>query len=245
VVFSLALVAVVAGWQRLWVRLFASIALGALFLAMGSWTIFHGLLWVFFPMFEKARSPGRFVAIFGLGAAVLAALGLDYLRSGVYSSAVRRVCLIGAGLAGLIFVLAMASLAFQKSGPTDFAFMLALVGALFSAVTLASQSGKISSRALGVAVLALTFIEFSSYANRLYVDRVPHDRPTWLPNLTQFEDVAIFLRGQPGPVRVDASEVAGAFNFGDWTGIDALSGFGEEYLFPRLSVCEGAEFIGG
>src|SRR6185295_17712385 len=73
----LGLAALAGSWRDPMVKLFSAISLAGLVLALGNNSIFHGLLYSVFPMVEKARNPSMAVFIFNLGAAVLAAHGLD------------------------------------------------------------------------------------------------------------------------------------------------------------------------
>jgi hypothetical protein len=95
-----------------------------------------------------------------------------------------------------------------------------------AAVLSARRNGVLSSRSAAVAIFALAFFELGNVSAALFRDRTAVHGETWLPKLTEFRDIADFLRSQPGPVRVNAMEVTGAFNFGDWEGIDTLYGFG-------------------
>ena len=226
VVLSLVSLAVLAAWQNRWVRLFTSVALGALLLALGGWNLFHGLLYALLPLFEKARAPNRIIFLFGLALAILAAFGFDGLRAGIHLPLVRKIRLALLTLAGFIFSLALAALALQKPGPSEALVMLGLIAALLAAVLAAGQSGWFSPRSLTLAVTALAIIELGNGSTRIYWDLTPDHRDTLLPNLTQFRDIADFLRSQPGPLRVNAAEVTGPFNLGDWEGIDTLSGYG-------------------
>ncbi len=77
VVVSLALLAAAVRWRHPHVRLFAGVALGGILLALGPHSVIHGMLYAVVPLVEKARSPSMALAVFSLGAAVLAAYGLD------------------------------------------------------------------------------------------------------------------------------------------------------------------------
>jgi hypothetical protein len=164
--------------------------------------------------------------MFNLGVAVLAAFGLDGLSAHLQSPFVHKLWRALALLAGFIMALGLAARVFQKLGPNDLLFMLALIAALFAAVVFARQNGRLSGRMATAAVLALVFIEIGNVSAAIYWERNPGHRETSLPQLAQFHDIADFLRRQPGPVRIHAMEVSGAFNFGEWEGIDTLYGFG-------------------
>ena len=226
VVFSLALIAVFAKWQTRWVRLFTCLGMAGLLLALGGWNLFHGLLYAVVPLFDKARNPNRLVSLFSLAVAILAAFGLDCLRTGLDTPLVRRVRNALLAVAGLIFALQLAAPTLGKTGPNDSLAMLGLIALLFALVLFAGQNGSVSNRFVTVAVMALAIIELGNVINAIYWERVPVHRESFLPNLTQFRDIADYLRNQPGPVRVNAMDATAGFNLGDWEGIDTLTGFG-------------------
>ncbi len=226
VVLSLAAIAVFTSWRDRWIRLFTCMAVAGLLFALGGWNVFHGILYAVLPILEKARNPTRIVSLFGLGVSILAAFGLDRLRLDPLLPIIRSLSRVLIVLAGFIFSLGLAAPALQKPGPSDLVLMLGLICALLAAGLFAWRNRSISSRTLALAVMALAFIELGNVSGAFYRDRKSDHRETWLPNLTQFRDIADYLRHQPGPVRVNASDATGAFNFGDWEGIDALYGFG-------------------
>ena len=226
VVLSLALIAIFAKWQTRWVRLFASLALAGLLLALGGWDVFHGILYAVVPLFGKARNPIRLVSMFSLGMAMLSAFGFDWLRSNPGTPFVRGICYALLTLAALVAALALAAPAFQQPGPGDYLFFLGLVAMLLAVVLLAGGSRSLSSRSVMLAVTALAVMELGNVVTPLYHDRAPDHRETFLPNLTQFRDIADFLRKEPGPVRIQSADVTEGFNFGDWEGIDTLAAFG-------------------
>lgn len=61
------------------IAFFAVLAVLALLLSLGDYTILHGWLYRFVPGFDKVRSAGRFLLLFDFALAVLAAFGLDRL----------------------------------------------------------------------------------------------------------------------------------------------------------------------
>ena len=74
-----------------------------------------------------------------------------------------------------------------------------------------------------MAVFALVFFELGNYTPTVFRERAA-PQPHVLQKLTEFQDIAEYLRKQPGPVRVNLDNEP--FNFGDWEGIDMLTGFG-------------------
>ncbi len=226
VVLSLALIAVFARWQVRSVRLFATLGMAGLLLSLGGWNLFHGLFYAVLPLFQKTRNPNRLVFLFSLALAILAAFGLDYLHAGLHGPLIRIVRNALLVLAGFILALQIAAPALQKTGPDDSLAMLGLIALLFAAVLFAGQKASLSNRFVTVAVMALAFMELGNVSTALFRIHAPDQHETFLPNLSQFRDIADFLRHQPGPSRVNAHEGTGAFNFGDWEGIDTLTGFG-------------------
>src|SRR5260370_1540140 len=81
VIVALGLLGVAAMSHERMVRILTAIGIGGLFLALGSRSLFHGVLYSLLPNFDKARSPSSAEAIFHLAIIVLAAYGLDALRA--------------------------------------------------------------------------------------------------------------------------------------------------------------------
>ena len=226
VLLALALFAVFCRWTERWVRVFTCIALAGLLLALGGWDILHGVLYAVLPMFEKTRNPNRLLSLFCLGVAVLAAFGLDWLRSGAVSPYLRVIRLTAVALGILLFAVATGLRIFDKSSNPDALFMTALIALLLAAVLVARDARALSAATLSVLLIGLVFIELGNLSPVIFRERQPRDPDSFLPELTKYSDIADFLRRQPGPVRVDTMKAIGAFNFGDWYGIDTLSGFG-------------------
>jgi len=226
VVLSLALFAVFARWQVRPVRLFTWLGIAGLLLALGGWNLFHGLLYAVLPLFQTTRNPNRLVFLFSMAVAILAAFGLDQLRAGLHVPLIRIIRNTLLVLAGFIIALQIAAPALQKTGPNEFLSMLGFVALLFAAVLFAGQNSSLSNRFVTVAVMVLAFIELGSVSTAPFRDRVPNQRESFLPNLSQFRDIADYIRHQPEIARVNTMAVTGAFNFGDWEGIDTLTGFG-------------------
>lgn len=226
VVLALIVLAVWARWHEPVVRMLASISLAGYLLALGGSNLFHGVLYAALPLFGKARSPSRLLAIFLLGVAPLAALGLDALRTDARSQVLRTIgrTLLAFGCG--TWAVGLVAPALHLPGPSDYLYLAALVTMLAGALMLGLQHGAVSSRFAMLAAFALASMELASLSAGLYRDRNPSQRQSVLPELSAYHDAANFLRTQPGPVRVDAAEVAGAFNFGEWEGIETLNGFG-------------------
>ena len=235
VVLCLAVIAVFTRWSDPFVRLFTCLALAGLLLSLGGWNLMHGILYATFPLFGKARIPSRLLSIFDLGIAPLAAAGLDSLRQHRDSPVLRLAYRVPIALGTGIIALGLAAPALQKPGPSDAMFLTGLIGILFGCLVLARFHEAIPALPARLGVAALIFIELGNFSAAIYRDRSAYHRETLLPRLTEYSDIAGFLRSQPGPVRVHA-EAMGAFNFGDWEGIDTLSGFGAGVTANFLSL---------
>lgn len=234
-VLGLTIIGVFTRWSDRFVRWFTCLALAGLLLSLGGWNLIHGILYSALPLFGKARIPSRLLSVFDLGVAPLAAAGLDalgtYRNSPVLKSAYRALLALGVG----ILAIGLAAPAFQKPGPSDAIFMAGLIGILFGCLVLARYHNAIPALPACLGVAALIFLEMGNYSAAIYRDRAAYHRDSLLPRLTEFHDIAGFLRSQPGPIRANA-EAMGAFNFGDWEGIDTLSGFGAGVTANFLSL---------
>jgi len=226
VALTLAILAVVSLWHDRWVRLFACIAMTGLLLALGSWDPIHGLLYAVLPLFGKARTPVRLLAVFQLGVAVLAAAGLQSLQRSASPIAVRNTSRALFAWGGGVFALGAAVTLLRVPKLPEFVYLTGLTGVLFGCVLAAQNRQAISSRFLTVAVLVLVFIELGNGSARLFYDRAPGERNTFMPDLTRYHDISDFLRRQAGPARVYVMDVTDTFNLGDWEGIDSLTGYG-------------------
>ena len=226
VALSLALIAVVGRRQDRFVRLFAGIAAGALLLAFGSWDFLHGIFYSVVPLFGKARIPYRILSLFDLGIAVLAALGLDAVRESACLPVARivRRALIAMGVG--VFALGFAMAAVQKTQPNDYAYMAAFIALLLAGLFAARQRDWMPGRTAAIAALFLILIELGNVSPTIYLPRAPGQRQSFLPELSKWHDIAEFLRAQPQPVRIAATEITGAFNFGEWESLDTLTGYG-------------------
>ena len=105
----LALLAMVVWKRRSGMALFfAVLALLALLLSLGEYTVLYGWLYKFVPGFDKVRSAGRFLLLFDFAIALLAAFGLDTFKGHLRKRerpSYRMVQVFGlATLAGSVFI---------------------------------------------------------------------------------------------------------------------------------------------
>ncbi|MBI2954152.1 MAG: YfhO family protein [Chloroflexi bacterium] len=80
----LAIAAILLRRNRRGVVLFlGALAVLSILFSLGEYTVLHGWLYKFVPGFDKVRSAGRFLLLFNLAIALLAATSLDSLKSGI------------------------------------------------------------------------------------------------------------------------------------------------------------------
>jgi hypothetical protein len=190
-------------------RLMAAVAAAGLALALGKDTPVHWVIYKVIPIVEKARYPAMAISIFHCGVAALAALGLGLPRK-----TLRRMFapLAAAGIAGLgLFAW------FARTGriaPDHPAWMIALVAIVL---------GIAMVRAAPLGVLALVIAE-------AMIDPRPIIRPRDVPDsytamIASHQDIAEYLKAQPGWFRVDVDDGVVPYNFGDFYGIEQLGGY--------------------
>ncbi|HUW08557.1 MAG TPA: hypothetical protein VM537_02465, partial [Anaerolineae bacterium] len=216
----LALLAVLRGRpRRMWPLL--GLAVTALLIALGIYSLPHGWLTALVPGFGQLRAPARLVLVMDFALATLAALGLDMLlRPAEEDDApLRRVFRVATRAAGAVCALGLplayfALITTQDSSPEVFSrvsvavIAVAIFAALLldSAALLAAQRyGWAKPRTLGALAVLLIFLDLASTA--AYNDLGAVD-PT-----TTFEhpEIVSFLRSDGERFRIDAR-----------TGIDQL-----------------------
>ncbi len=221
VAVTLALLGAATRWQEKMVRLLSAVALAGLLFALGGRSLFHGVLYAVIPTLDKARSPDVAIVIFHLGVVVLAAYGLDSLRSSEVSPlslriAVHVLCLTGLFLYASLIVLV--NLRPPTSDAYTFMAQAALVALLFGGILLAWSKSRISNRIAGTLVILLLLFELNPVTN--YV----HQPIEKAAELHRLDDIAAFLKQRHDLPRVDVDEKEISYDFGDWFGVDELRG---------------------
>lgn len=127
---------------------FIGLAVIALLLAMGGYSLLHGWLYAIAPGFDQLRAPARFILLLDFSLAVLAALGLDTLlrsrRENEQASLATLLKVLTWGLGGLIVV----------AGPLSYYAMLVTQ----------DRNPAIFNRAIGAASGVATFAVFTIVA---------------------------------------------------------------------------------
>jgi len=224
---ALALLAVGVWWRDSRVRLLAAVALGGLLYSMGHYSVFQGFLYAALPDLDKARVVSAAVVVFEFGVAVLASFGLDRLHSAEPSPWPRRV--LWAALGFGLFTLAVFQAIFFANkwtftGPASVMlvpfFALGLAGLLF-----ASMRGSLSRRQSGALLVLLVLLELGNNVGSVFTARADtKGGMRWLLQMRGNQDVAAFLKNEPGVVRANVPDDAFAENWGALHGVQMWGG---------------------
>lgn len=203
---TLMLLGVAFCWKQPLVKVFFAIALGGLFYSVIPWV-------------QKAQAPSRAIFIFQLGAAALAAYGVDHFLTGEQTwvrRAVAGLSAIGLGAFTILFgVMAARKLVWDTD---DRVFITALVTLLLATLLHTWRNGNLSASA-GKVLLALLIIQETGNETTHYLsERASKDR--FLASSTGNKDIAEYLHGQPGVFRVDSLTDDLVGNWGDYYDID-------------------------
>lgn len=212
-------------WAREpWVRRFTWIAGAGIVVALGIYTPFHGWLYAWVPLFEKARSPAAAIVVFNLAFMVLVAYGLDAARRNWGTMQWPRWLLTGFG-ALMIVAYALTNL-IKGNGSLgdDRGLVMAFICLLLAGLLYAVEQRRVSSVTFTLALLALIFTEGSNTSHFGYISKEVTRDDGSLPRTLLHDDIAEFLRTQ-GRVRVWVDDKAIPYNFGDFHGIPAWGGY--------------------
>jgi len=222
-VVSLALLAAAAYWRHPHVRLFAGVAVGGVLLALGPHSVVHGVLYAVVPLVEKARSPSMAMAVFSLGAAVLASYGLDGTSLGRNRAWLARLRLALA-VVGLAVLLIFFGILTARRMSFEIEERVCLAG--FFALAAAAVLGLTRPRgALAACAVLLALLEIGNTSGFAFVHRDEAQRAVFLRQLSENRDILAFLRRQTGAFRVELDGDQIPYNYGDWNGIDTFNGY--------------------
>ena len=205
-------------------KLFTALAAGGFAYALGFHNVFQGFLYAVFPFVDKARTPVIAIVIFGLGAAVLAACGIDQLLTLRGSVFLRRVVWGLAGFGMLIWLVAYCVLlakALTWSGD-DRVIMTALLAVLAAGLLFVWQKGNVSDRGAAVFLTALMLIEFGNVAGADFADRNDYAKSSPMQAIRGNKDLADFIDSQPRPFRVDIEADALPLNWPEYNKFDQV-----------------------
>jgi hypothetical protein len=206
-------------WERRAVRVLAVVALGATVMALGREALVHGALYALLPWVARSHVPAMAIAVAQAALCALVALGFDGWPDWRGARAGRwALALFGLSILAVYLVLGVV-----RIRPADEKPAAAAVAALLAAgVMTAWDRGGLSRRGAAAALLGLMLVEVGVVS----ASAIPETgRPDGtLRKLRDHEEIAAYLRHQPGWFRVDADPVDIPYNFGDWFGIEQAGG---------------------
>ncbi len=222
IVAALAFLALTCRLSRLPAAAMAGVALFGCLAAMGGWGLLHGVLYAIVPGVEKARNPATAMALLNFGLAVLAAYGLDALGEIRDSRWMGRVI---RALLGLAAVLLLAPLfpsqpdLFAEGGITAVA---SIVGA---GVLHGIRVGTVRLAAARAALILAALVEFGHSTRPLLAPRTDSARNVWMDRMKANQDLAAYMKQQPGRFRVETAAEEVPRNWGSWHGLDMWGGY--------------------
>jgi membrane protein YfhO len=232
VAVSLAALGFAIYWRQQTVKLFGAIAMGGLIYTLGGHSVFQGFIYSIVPFVEKARVPAMAIFLFHLGLVVVAAYGVDALRSqaseaGSESRWVRRinygVATVGSLLAVIILALLLGhGMAWNTD---DRVAVTMFVAFLLAALLYAWRTKNLSSvQALTLLTLLLLF-EVGNESSYMLADRNDWGRRQFVEKVWSNSDLGDFLQRQPGPFRVETQTQEIERSWGDFYNVDFPSAY--------------------
>jgi hypothetical protein len=205
----------------------------------------YGVAYTLVPGFETSRHPATAVVVWHLCLVLLACFGFDRLprvRAVFVAKTAGTLALFSLFVYGTVIYLSLANPA--KVFGRNEQSMAALTALALSGLLFGFLRGAVPLPYARAGCLAIAMIEVSNVAGYTYMHRSTgweHLRP-----LFEDDDLADFLRKEPGFVRVnfDRSEIA--YNFGDWWGVDDYQGYTgvSEAMFRRAFEAETRKLLG-
>jgi len=240
VILTLGLVGAAAKWREQIVRVLAALGIGGLIFALGARSLYHGILYALIPNLDKARAPSMAAAIFHLGIIVLAAYGLDSLRTSEITGRAATLAIRILGASSIFFYASLTVLMTvrpEKSEEYKTLAQTALVALILSAILSLWKHSRLSATAAGVLTLLLLLFELNNVTNYGYK---PFERAGNLRKLDDNHDLAAFLKQRKDFPRVEIDDKEIPYNFGDWFGIDQIGGF-QPGLLKSLLATQGEQ----
>lgn len=221
-IITLALCGIAYCWKSTTVRLLGAMTIGGLLLAFANLSVLYGVLYAVVPDLDKARSPAMAIVICQLGICPLAAFGLDALMEA--GARMRRIAVPLLIFGGLLWTL-IGTVALLKPANVqlpDTLALTALAAVGLAALLVGFERQAISARAASVLIILLALVEFGTMPGANWASR-EQGQPIW-DSLSRDPDIAAFLRAQ-GLWRAELNDQDIPYNFGDWYGIETLSGY--------------------
>jgi len=221
-VLTLALLGFTLEFDCFIVRLLGAMCVGGLLIAMGGFSIFHGVAYLLVPMVEKARTPAMAVVVVQIALIVLASYGIDALRR----QAAGRWCIVTLMAIGTIpwpILAILSSIRAEASLEYERLAVAAMVALALAAVLYGWKSKRLSEQTAVTLLFITTLFELGTVMGANYRHR---ETPGgYLQELEKNGDIVDFLRKQSDFVRLEVDTNALHYNIGDWDGIDQFRGY--------------------
>lgn len=221
-VLTLAAAGFVLAFQAPEVRIFGIISACGLLFAFGGYSVFHGVAYLFVPMVGKARTPAMALVVVQFGLAVLAAYGLDALRT----AALGRWWIPALAVIGTLpwpLLAAAVSVRPETSREYERAAVLAIVSLALAGILYGWKSRRLSERTANAMLFVTVLFELGTVTTANYHHR---EAPAgFLAALENNRDIVNFLRAQLDFVRLEVDTDAVPYNIGDWDGIDQFRAY--------------------
>ncbi len=221
-VLLLAAVGMAACFEKSEVRMLGAIGAGGLLIALGGFSVFHGLAYLIVPMVEKARSPAIAIVLVQFALVMLAAFGLDALRRGMFGRWAIPT-LVAVGVLPWPVLALVASLRSETSLEYERLAIVGIVALALAALLSAWKSQRISESAAISLIFVVVLFELGTVLGGNYRHR--EEPGGFLAELEKNADVVEFLRRQPDLGRVEVDTDSVPYNIGDWDGIDQFRAY--------------------
>jgi hypothetical protein len=226
---SMAALAVMLAFGRREVKLFFLMAIVALLYSMARFNAVYGMLYALIPLVEKARSPVVGLSVFHFALTALVALGTNVLLLKPEAGArLQKPLLWFAGVTFAILYLIFFFRPTLSSGIADGdprAGMIALVAILLAALLQAWRHGHIRAEWVAVLLCLLVIIEQGNEVGYGWAQKHDENRNKYIRQFDDSRDVALFLKRQPNPKRVELNRKDLEINFGDWYRIETVESY--------------------
>ena len=241
-ILTFAILAVTAAARSRMASPFAGLAIFGVLISLGRYSVFHGIMYGLLPLVDKSRTAGFAMYIVDLALAVLAGSGIDFFleQRRAIGSHLRRFGQVLLAFGALLFLFLLAQGVFDGKKMLDYppAAQLALSAILLACVFFSWALDRIPLRGAMLSILGLILFEVGMVTSNNY----RHIELGWpyLAQLSSFDDIAGFLRSQPGHFRILTNGGDIAFNFGDWYGLDEYGGVGAG-MTENIAAMNGSE----
>jgi len=221
VALALGIFGAISAWSAGAVAPAAALALAGLLYSLGGSNVIQGAMYSLIPELNRARHPMWTILLFDLGLAILLAYGVDALPASENRPKLMRF-LLCFGVAGF-GVLAVINMTDALKVDTLMG-MAPLMAVLLAAVLWAVSRG-LSPVASVTAIAILLAIELGGPSAYQIADLGDPSRAQFLDRMRSNEDVAAFLRSQPGPFRIKTDGKELPDNWASLHGLETTAGY--------------------